>query len=353
MGLSADAGDRRSRWFTLALVGVTFVWGTTFIVVQEAVDRVPVFTFNAWRFAIAAAALALVAGRRLRELGARGVRDGALLGAALWAGYAFQTFGLTRTTAAKAAFVTGLFVVFTPLLQATVDRRRPPAAAVGGSVVALLGLGLLTLEGSLLPGLGDALVVGCALGFAVHIVGLGRWSRGRPAAALATVQLGTAAVLHAGGAVVEALIRDGAYPAVPSGGYVWGALALTALLASAAAFAIQTAAQAVLPPTRTAIILTMEPAFAWLVGWLGVPLLAAWGWTALQAETFGAREAAGALLILGAMLWSELRAAEPADVLAAPETGTAAQPPARRPRSTSSPTAGHPTNVTSDRARSS
>jgi len=353
----------RVGWATAGLVAVTFVWGASFVVVQEGVARLPVWAFNAWRFTIAAAALGLIAGPRLRQLGGRGVRDGVLLGTALWAGYALQTFGLTRTTASKAAFVTGMFVVITPFLQAVVVRRAPSGAAWGSALVALAGLALLTLQGSLLPATGDLLMLGCALAFALHIVGLGAWSRGRSAAALATVQLATSAVLHAAGGVVEAALTPGVYDWWPGDLYVWGALGFTAVFASAFAFTMQTWAQSILEPTRTAVILTMEPVFAALTEVVGVPLLTWLGITGLVATVLGPREALGAGLILGAMLWSELRTGEPPDALAAPETGalvdrTATAQPASdgsasgENRSRSDPTVAQPRITSSETARS-
>lgn len=311
---------------TAGLIATTLVWGSTFVVVQEAVDRLPVWVFNAWRFALAALALALISGPALRGLGRRGVRDGALLGVALWSGYAFQTFGLTLTTASKAAFVTGTFVVFTPLLHGLLARRWPSLTAWGAAVLAFVGLGLLTLQGSLVPAAGDLLVLGCAFAFAVHIVGLGVWSAGRSAAALATVQLGTSAVLHALGGVTQDLLSTDPYPWVPQGPYVWAVVAFTALFASAAAFWMQTAAQAVLSPTRTAVILTMEPVFAALTEVVGVPMLTWLGLTGLVAATLGPREALGAAVILAAMLWSELGTNEPADAIAGHETGAVTPP---------------------------
>lgn len=307
--------------WTVALLAVAFVWGSTFVVVQEAVDRLPVFPFNAWRFAIAAVALGALVPHELVRVDRRLLLRGAVLGAALWAGYAFQTFGLTLTTAPKAAFITGMVVVITPLLQAAVLRRPPGVPAAVGAMLATGGLALLTLEGTLVPGVGDLLVLGCAFAFALHLVGLGAWSRQHPAGALATVQLAVGAALHGAGGAVQHVVSGGV-AWLPPGPYVWGAIVFTALFASSFAFFAQTAAQRVLSPARTAVILTMEPVFAWLTSWLGLRLLLALGFTGFTPETFGAREGAGATLILAGMLWSELRAREPADALAASETAT-------------------------------
>ncbi len=324
-----DGRSAQRRW-TLALVAVTFVWGATFVVVQEAVDRLPVFSFNAWRFAIAALALGLMVRHQLPSLGRTGLLRGVVLGTALWVAYAFQTFGLTLTTAPKAGFITGMVVVLAPLFQALLLRRVPGRPALIGAGAATAGLALLTLEGSLVPSTGDLLVLLCAVSFALHLVGLGAWSRQHPTGALAAVQLGTAAFLHTAGGAVQDVSTAGGYGWWPSGPYVWGALLFTAVFASALAFFAQTAAQRVLSPTRTAVIFTMEPVFAWLTSWLGVPVLLALGLSGVAPETFGARQGLGAALILVGMLWSELRSGEPPDVLAATETAALAPGPANR-----------------------
>lgn len=288
---------RRYAW-EAALIGVTLVWGSTFVVVKEAVDAVPPYSFNALRFGLAAAVLAVCCVPGLRTLGRDGRLHGAVLGVFLFAGYAFQTVGLRHTPASRAGFITGMFVVFTPLLAAVVLRRRPGAAAWAGVALATTGLALLSLRGSFLPGFGDVLVLGCALSFAAHIVGLGAWSHRHATLPLTTVQLGVAALLHA----VFAVAWE-----VPRGSYAFGAqtvmaLLLTALLASAAGFWIQTGAQRVIPPTRTAIILTMEPVFAGLFGYV------------LLDERLALRGWAGALLILAGMLTAELGAAREPDL---------------------------------------
>jgi drug/metabolite transporter (DMT)-like permease len=330
------ARPRTAGW-TLGLLAVTFVWGSTFVIVKEAVERLPVFPFNAWRFLLATLVLGAIMKDELRLLDRRGLFHGIVLGAALWGGYAFQTFGLRLTTAPKAAFITGMVVVITPLLQALVLRRPPSPAAAFGATLAAAGLALLTLEGSLVPGAGDLLVLACAVSFALHLVGLGAWSRQHPIGALATVQLATATVLHGLGGAAEHVATGGLAWAPPDA-YVWTSIVFTAVFASAFAFFVQTGAQQVLSPTRVAVIFTMEPVFAWLTSWLGVPILLALGVTGLVPETFGLRDGFGAVVILVGMLWSELRTGEPADALAASETGVISRgrlraPPTRRSRS--------------------
>ena len=280
----------------------------TFPLVKQAVERVPPYAFNGVRFLLAAAVLGAVSVPSLRRLSRSGWRHGAILGVALFAGYAFQTVGLQYTRASNAGFVTGMFVVFTPLLSALLLRRAPEAAAVVGVVLAAVGLGLLSLGPSFVPRAGDVIILGCAVAFAAHIVGLGAWSSRHDAVGLTVVQLLVAGLLHS---ICALALEVGRAPASWDGSVIV-ALLVTAVLASAAAFWIQTAAQRVIPPTRTAVILTMEPVFAGIFGFL------------LLDERLTARGWLGCALILGGMLVAELRAGAPPPAPPEDQAATAA-----------------------------
>lgn len=271
---------------TAALVGVTAVWGSTFVVVKDAIARMPVMDFLAWRFVIAAVAMALARPRAVLALDPRGRRAGVLLGLALGAGYVAQTFGLQRTPATVSGFITGLFVVFTPLCAGVLLRRPVGRSAWLAVLVATAGLALLSLRG-LSVGTGEAITLLCAVAFALHIVGLGEWSSTPAAAGLAVVQLATVAVLCVAAAATQTLRPP------PDLG-AWGAVLLTALAATALAFFVQTWAQAHLPPTRAAVVMTMEPVFAGVFG------------VAVGGDALGPRTVAGALLVLAAMYLVEL-----------------------------------------------
>lgn len=288
---------------------MTAVWGVTFPLVKSAVEQVPTYSFNAVRFLLATAVLGVVSVPTLRRLSPEAWRHGALLGVALFAGYAFQTVGLQYTKASNAGFVTGMFVVFTPLLAALLLRRRPQRAAVIGVVLAAVGLGLLSLGPDFRPRAGDVLILGCALAFAAHIVGLGAWSNRHDAVGLTVVQLLVSGILHSLFALTLEVGRaDGNWSTS-----VIVALLVTAVLASAAAFWIQTAAQRVIEPTRTAVILTMEPVFAGVFGFL------------LLGERLTGRGWVGCGLILAGMLTAELGAGAPPPVPPEDQTSTAAR----------------------------
>ncbi len=278
--------DTSTRAALVAMVAVTAVWGSTFLVVQDAVDRMPVTDFLTWRFGIATLAMVALRPGSVRALPGRGRRTGGLLGLALTAGYLLQTLGLQTTPASVSGFLTGLFVVFTPLLGALLLRARVPASAWLAVALATVGLGLISLHGFSI-GSGELLTVGCAAAFAVHIVGLGQWATAYDAYALAVPQLATTTVLCAVVAVPGGL-------AVPPDGGVWAALVLTALLATAVAFVVQTWAQQRLSPTRTAVVMTMEPVFALLFG------------VGLGGDRLGWRGLTGGALVLVAMLLVEV-----------------------------------------------
>jgi drug/metabolite transporter (DMT)-like permease len=246
-----------------ALLGVAAVWGWSFVAVADAIARYPMYAFLGWRFALASVAFVAFFPRVLTRLTAANVRFGLAAGILLSAGYILQTWGLdglTRTTPARAAFITGLYVIVTPLLQAVWLRRRPRTSTVLGGVIALGGLGIMGGIGGVWM-LGDTLVVLCAVAFSLHMTLLGS-GEGRIDVGVATLlQLATVSVTCA---VVSAVKEHVGPPRDP--GVIW-ALVVTGVLASAIAFAIQTWAQQKLPPARVAVILVMETAFGGVFGW--------------------------------------------------------------------------------------
>lgn len=276
----------KARAPTLALLAVTAVWGSTFIVVKDAIGRMPVTDFLTWRFTLAAVAMLVVRPRSVAALGPRGRRAGLVLGVALGSGYLLQTLGLQTTSALVSGFLTGMFVVLTPLGAAVLLREPPGRAAWGAVGLATVGLALLSLKGLSIEG-GELLTLGCAAAFALHIVGLGRWAPSFNAYGLAVVQLLTTAALCGVVAIPGGLV-------IPPDAGVWGALALTALAATAVAFVVQTWAQAHLAPTKAAVVMSMEPVFSGLFA------------VGIAHEALGPRTFVGAVLVLGAMLLTEI-----------------------------------------------
>lgn len=278
---------RRPSIATFGLVVVTAVWGSTFVVVKDAVEKMPVLDFLFWRFALATVAVGALRPRAVFRLGRAGWRAGFLLGLALGAGYLAQTYGLRTTPASVSGFITGMFAVFTPLVAALGLRRHVTARSWLAVLLATVGLALIALRGFSV-GPGEALTLGCALAFAVHIVGLGEWSVRYDAFALTFVQLLTVAAVSAAFAAPRSL-------APPPNAGVWGAVLLTGLAASAFGFVVQTWAQAHVQSVRVAVVLTMEPIFAGLFGVL------------IGGDRLGARTVVGAVFVLVAMLVVESR----------------------------------------------
>jgi drug/metabolite transporter (DMT)-like permease len=280
-----------------ALLLVALIWGTTFVVVKVAVETVDPLAFVAARFAVGSLAVAALSWPRLRRASAAAWRAGALLGVALFAGFASQTIGLRESTPARAAFITGLNVVLVPLFAAALTGRRPGRAAWLGVAFSFAGMALLsaplTAEGwSAGNWRGDALVLACAVAFALHIVGVGHVAGRHDAAAITAVQLVAVAAL-----ALLASGLGGARPPLEASS--WPAIAYMGLVATGLVFLLQNWAQIHTSPTHTALIFALEPVFAAFFSRL------------FYGEALTGRVAAGGLLIVAGMVVSELAGREP------------------------------------------
>ena len=257
----------------LALIAVTAVWGYTFVPMKDAVALYPLFAFLAVRFLIAAVVLAAPAAPRLRSLGRQGWIAGTALGLLLAVGYALQTAGLQRTTVSSAGFITGLYVVFTPLLGLLLFRTRVGRAVWLGVALAVAGLALLSGVGAGDPA-GDLLVLAGSAAYSLQIALMERYAPRYDPVAFTQAEMMAA---FAGFAVVAVALGQ---LEVPRGWTVWGALLVTGIFASALGFLVQTWAQRRISAARTAIAFAMEPVFAGIFGfWLAGDRLGAVGWT--------------------------------------------------------------------------
>lgn len=274
----------------VALVAVTAVWGLTFVQVKDALLLYPLFAFLAVRFAIAALVLAVPARGRMRSLGREGTVAGGALGLLLALGYALQTAGLERTTVSSAGFITGLYVVFTPLLALLLFRTRVGRMVWLGVALAVSGLAMLSGVGAGDP-LGDFLVLLGSAAYSLQIVLLERYAPRFDAIAFTQAEMIAA---FAGFAVVAVALGQ---VELPRGWTVWGALLVTGIFASALGFLVQTWAQRRLSAARTALAFALEPVFAGLFGfWLAGDRLGLPGW-------------AGAALIMAGIVVAEPAAA--------------------------------------------
>ena len=267
----------------LALVAVTAVWGVTFVQVKDAVALYPLFAFLAVRFAIATAVLAVPAAPRLRRLGRDGWAAGLVLGGLLAAGFGLQTAGLERTTVSSTGFITGLYVVLTPLFALVLFRHRIGRASWVAVALSVAGLAMLAgvPAGSTA---GDLLVLASTAAQALQIVMVERFAFRYDAVALTFAQMAACA------AAFTVLALALGQLAVPRGATVWTALVVTGVFASALAYLIQVWAQRRISATRIALLFSLEAVFAGLFGYL------------LAGDRLGILGWGGCALILGGIV---------------------------------------------------
>lgn len=281
------ATESRRLLAEVLLLAVAAVWGTTFVLVKNALVDIGPYYFLALRFSAAFVLLLAVYWRRVQASWRRAWRPALLIGLLLFAGYALQTVGLQYTTAANSGFITGLNVALVPLLAAVLFHQRPDWWTVLGVGAATLGLALLSLSGNWTINYGDVLTLGCAVAFALQIIGVGRYAPRQDAVVLAVLQVGVVGVVSAVAAVV---LEPPPLFSPP----VWWALAITAVFATALAFVVQNTMQCFTTATRTALIFASEPAFAGVTAFV------------VLGEVLSGRQLVGCALILAGMVLSEL-----------------------------------------------
>ena len=286
----------------LLLLGVVAVWGSTFVLVKDALSDISPLLFNLIRMALATLCLAVVYRKHLRKLTREALVGGAIAGFFLAVGYQFQTAGLALTTPSKSAFLTGLTVIIVPLLSVVPALRvpgtlRPGWNAYVGALVALVGITLMTAPGlfsrnmtasSSGINLGDVLTLACALAFAFHLISLAHLAKRLPFEQLALLQIGFCTLVMA---LSSPLLE---HPRIHFSTRLLVALLVAAVMATAAAFTIQSWAQQHLAATHTALILSAEPLFAWITSLL------------FLHQGLNGRQSLGALLILAGIGLTEL-----------------------------------------------
>jgi drug/metabolite transporter (DMT)-like permease len=274
---------KKTTWAAIALLAVAITWGAAFVLMKDAIAAQPFNDFLATRFTLAVAVMIAFRPSVLKAIDVPLLKHGVLLGTLLAGGYITQTIGLELTTAAITGFITGLYVVLTPILGWMMFGNKVNKQLVIGIVLALAALALLTLNGFSID-VGQLWVVLCALLFAGHIVGLSIWSPGKDVYALTLIQLAMVAIYSWAGAML-----DGSYdPPVNTDG--WFAVIFTAVFSTAVAFLVQTWAQSIMDPSRVAIFLTTEVL-----------------WTAVIAvivgqEVLGLKTVLGGAIMVAAML---------------------------------------------------
>jgi drug/metabolite transporter (DMT)-like permease len=285
-------GQKPATWIVdLSLFSITLVWGATFALVKQALADVSTLLFLTLRFAVATVILAVIFRNEFRAANRwSSIRGGAIAGLFLFSGYVLQTFGLKYTSASNAGFITGLYVPLVPLISGLIYKKPPRRLELLGVATAFVGLTFMTVRRDLLDiGFGDLLVAAAALAYAFHIVVLGRFAASGNSGLLTVAQIGTGMLLGAGTFWWAEPVH------IVWSGTVWIALAVTSVLATALAFFVQTWAQRWISPTRTALISSMEPVFAWATSYV------------LAGEVLSRRGVFGAGLILAGILLVELK----------------------------------------------
>ncbi len=277
---------RLSRLATFGLIAMTAVWGSTFVLIKDVLARMSVVDFLAVRFTLAAVVMLVLFARPVLRLGRVQFMQGLALGGIYAIGQLLQTWGLALIAPSVSGFVTGMYVVFTPILATVLLRQRVRAVVWLAVALATTGLGLLSLRGTSVD-LGVWLTLASAAVYALHVVGLGQWSRPGAAIGLSAVQMIAIALV-----CLLATAPHG--PVLPPDRSAWLAVLYMALIAGAGAMLLQTWAQSHLPATRAAIVMTTEPVFA-----------AAFA-VAFGSDLLSWRMIAGGALVLAAMYLVEL-----------------------------------------------
>jgi drug/metabolite transporter (DMT)-like permease len=287
-----------SRWQAdAALVFVALIWGSTFVVVKNALADVSTIYFLFLRFSLASLCLLALfapAFRKMpwRDIG-KGLGGGTIAGLFLWLGYILQTVGLKYTSAGNSGFLTGLYIVLVPLIGSAFLRKRPTGREITGVAIATGGMVVMTLPSlaaNFTLNFGDLLTLACAVAFSFHLLTVGYYSQRLKTEALALGQIGCAAILSGLSLGLEPLH-------VKWSRAVWVAVVLTAVFATALAFALQTWAQRYTTATRTALIFALEPVVALVTA------------VSLGGETLTLHAVAGGALILVGILAVELKPA--------------------------------------------
>jgi len=274
----------------LAMLATAAIWGGSFVVMKDSLEKQDVFSFLASRFILASLLMFMYRPTALRGLSKKFVLRGILAGTLLGSGYIFQTFGLTNTTVSNTGFITGLYLVFTPLISLIVLRRHVIRIQWLAVLLAFIGLFLISYNGVSL-GLGETLVLISAILYGAHFVALGEWSDGGNTYALTLIQIATLGVMAS-----LFTIKDGFQ--LPPDSSVWLAVLFTAFFATFLAFLVQTKAQSVMSATAASVLLATETPFAVIFGLY------------FNSDPLTLKIISGGILVMGAMalvIWSDAR----------------------------------------------
>jgi len=274
----------------LAMLATAAIWGGSFVVMKDSLEKQDVFSFLASRFILASILMFMYRPTALRGLSKQFVLRGIFAGILLGGGYIFQTFGLANTTVSNTGFITGLYLVFTPLISLIILRRHVIRIQWLAVLLAFIGLFLISYNGVSI-GRGETLVLISAILYGAHFVALGEWSDGGNTYALTLIQIATLAVMAS-----LFTIKDGFQ--IPPDSTVWLAVLFTAFFATFLAFLVQTKAQSVMSATAASVLLATETPFAVIFGLY------------FNSDPLTLKIITGGILVMGAMalvIWSDGR----------------------------------------------
>ncbi|SMP61287.1 DMT family transporter [Anoxynatronum buryatiense] len=271
----------------LALLGVSMLWGSSFVISKNTLDHLQTFNFLAIRFILSGMICSIIFYKKMLTLNRRTMLHGTIIGTVLFFAYGLWAYGLNFTTASKSGFIIGFSVVIVPLLSALILKKIPPRASIAGALVALIGLALLSLDGSAPLQKGDLFTLAAAFLFALHIITIGKFTLTADSFALAIVQISVVGLLS----LPVTLIWE--TPVIPTAGTVWLNLALLIVLSTAVAYIVMNHMQKYTTPTQTALIFTTEPVFAAVFAFM------------LLGETLKPQGVVGSILILCGMIIAE------------------------------------------------
>lgn len=272
-----------------SLFMVTLAWGSTFILTKYAIDWMPMYNFLAIRFAMAFIVSSAIFYKRMMKINREVLKYGVIIGSMMFFLYAFQTAGLLYTTASKSAFITGMTVIMVPVFSSIIIKRRPEKKVAYCTVLAFIGVGLLSLNGSMDGvNIGDVLTLISAFAGAIFIILVGKYTVKVDSVVLAITQF---AVVSVTCAIVSLIFET---PVLPPNTMVWADILFLSIVCTAGAFIVQNLAQKFTSPTHVALIFTGEPVFAAIFGYVFI------------GEVLSAQGMIGAVLIVFSMFLMEI-----------------------------------------------
>lgn len=272
----------------LALLAVTLMWGSSFVLTKNSLGQLATFNFLAVRFIIAAIISSVIFYKNLKTISKDTLKYGIIIGVILFAGYGLQTIGLNYTTASKSGFITGFSVVIVPLVSAFLLKEKPQRNIIIGVIFAMIGLGFLTLDSSLALNKGDLYTLIASLMFAMHIITVGKYTVKVDSIVMAIVQIGVVGFLSL---IVSLAVET---PVLPNGTEMWISMLVLSILCTSGAFIVQNVMQKFTSTSHTALIYSGEPVFSAIFAYIVV------------GEVLTGRGIFGSALILSGMIVSEM-----------------------------------------------